>query len=214
MSERGAMYKVRSSELKARLSSSDDPVEVGEDTAVSVLWEVRAFSALGEECSLDVEILSRFSNRFQFPKRVNGVCLPQIKERACHFSLGEVCFRFPVHPFIMELLNHFKIAPKQLIPNSWRIMVSCMEIWLATTDGDMIKVDELVYLYRLKNPRSTSTTSLCLRLGKLGLSGTCPRHSGTGSADSFLSSRMSGKPLLSKFRETSLGCSVGEEPQV
>ena len=32
MSERGAMYKVRSSELKARLSSSDDPVEVGEDT--------------------------------------------------------------------------------------------------------------------------------------------------------------------------------------
>ena len=147
------MSKVRSSELETGLSSSDNPVEVGEDTIVSIPREVRAFSALEEECSLDVEILSRFSNRFQFPERVNGVRLPRIKERACHFSLGEVCFRFPVHPFIMELLNHFKIAPKQLMPNSWRIMVSCMEIWLATTDGDMIKVDELVYLYRLKESK-------------------------------------------------------------
>ena len=28
-----------------------------------------------------------------------------------------------------------------------------MEIWLATTEGDMIKVDELVYLYRLKESK-------------------------------------------------------------
>ena len=39
------------------------------------------------------------------------------------------------------------------MPNSWRIMVSCMEIWLAATDGDMIKVDELIYLYRLKESK-------------------------------------------------------------
>ena len=70
MSERGAISKVRSSELETGLSSSDDLVKVEEDTAVSVLWEVRAFSALGEECSLDVEILSRFSNRFQFHEMV------------------------------------------------------------------------------------------------------------------------------------------------
>jgi len=36
------------------------------------------------------------------------------------------------------------------MPNSWRIVVSYMEIWLAATEGDMIKVDKLVYLYRLK----------------------------------------------------------------
>ena len=36
------------------------------------------------------------------------------------------------------------------MPNSWRIVVSCMEIWPAATEGDMIKVDELVYLYHLK----------------------------------------------------------------
>ena len=49
----------------------------------------------------------------------------------------------------MELLNHFGIAPRQLMPNSWRIVVNCMEIWLAA-NGDMIKVGELIYLYRLK----------------------------------------------------------------
>ena len=126
VSEREAMSKVRSSELKTGLWFSDNPVEVEEDTAVFVPWEVRAFSALGEECSLDVEILSRFSNRFQIPERVK-VRLPRKEERACHFSLGEVCFyeaaflsrlRFPIHPFITELLNHFKIDPGQLMPNS------------------------------------------------------------------------------------------------
>ena len=77
-------------------------------------------------------------------------------------SPGEVCFyeaaflcglRFPVHPFIMELLNHFNIAFGQLMPNSWRTVISCMEIWLATTEGDMIRVDEFTYLYRLKESK-------------------------------------------------------------
>ena len=61
--------------------------------------------------------------------------------------------RFPVHPFLMELLGHFGIVPGQLMPNSRRIVVSYMGIWLAATDEDMIKVDELVYLYRLKESK-------------------------------------------------------------
>ena len=39
------------------------------------------------------------------------------------------------------------------MPNLWRIVVSCMGIWLASTDKDMIRVDELVYLYRLKESK-------------------------------------------------------------
>ena len=60
---------------------------------------------------------------------------------------------FLVHPFIIELLNRFRIAPGKLMLNSWRIIVSCMEIWLAATDRDMIKVDELVHLYHLKESK-------------------------------------------------------------
>ena len=130
------MSKVRSSELKTRLSFNDDLVEVEEDTAVSIPWEVKAFHALREVCGLDTKALSRLRDRFQFPERVR-VCLPHGKERACHFLPREVCFyeaaflcglRFPIHPFIMELLSHFNIAPKQLMPNSWRIVINCMEI--------------------------------------------------------------------------------------
>ena len=112
-------------------------------------------------CDLDAEALSRFRDRFQFLERFR-VRLPYREERACHFSPGEVCFyqiaflcglRFPVHPFIMELLGHFNITPGQLMPNSRRIVISCMEIWLAATEGDMIKVDEFAYLYCLKESK-------------------------------------------------------------
>ena len=153
---REAMSEVRSSELKTGLSSSGDPVEG--DTAVSTPREVRAFYALNEECGLDDDTLGRWKDRFQFPERVR-VRLPSKGERACNFFPREVCFyessfacglKFPVHPFLMELLDHFGITPGQLMPNSWRIVVSCMGIWLVAMDGDMLRVDELVYLYRLK----------------------------------------------------------------
>ena len=52
----------------------------------------------------------------------------------------------------MELLDHFGIAPRQLVPNSWRIVVNCMEIWLAA-NRDMIKVGEPVHMYRLKESK-------------------------------------------------------------
>ena len=52
----------------------------------------------------------------------------------------------------MELLGFFGIASWQLMPNSWRIVVNCMEIWLVTNE-DMIKVGEIVHLYRLKESK-------------------------------------------------------------
>ena len=53
----------------------------------------------------------------------------------------------------MELLGHFNIAPGQLMPNSWRIVISFMEIWLAATERDMVKMDEFTYLYCLKESK-------------------------------------------------------------
>ena len=53
----------------------------------------------------------------------------------------------------MELLNHFNIAPGQLMPYSWRIVISCMEIWLESMEGDMIRVEEFAYLYRMKESK-------------------------------------------------------------
>ena len=39
------------------------------------------------------------------------------------------------------------------MPNSWRIVINSMKIWLATTEGDMIKADEFTYLYHLKESK-------------------------------------------------------------
>ena len=138
--EQEVMSEVRSSELETRLSSSGDPVEG--DIAVSTSREVRDFYALEEVCGLDVYTLGRFKDRFQFPEQVR-VHLPSEEDRACHFFPKEVCFyeatficglRFHAHPFLVELLDCFGIAHKQLMPNSWRIVVSCMGIWLAAID--------------------------------------------------------------------------------
>ena len=124
--EQGIMSEVRSSELETGLSSNDGPVEAGGDTVISTPREVRDFHDFDEVCGLEDNTLSRFKDRFQFPNRVR-VCLPRVKDRACHFFPMEVCFyevafqcrlRFPVHPFLMELLDHFGIAPGQLMPNS------------------------------------------------------------------------------------------------
>ena len=52
----------------------------------------------------------------------------------------------------MELLAHFGIAPGQLMPNLWRIVINCMQIWLAS-NGDMITMGELTYLYHLKESK-------------------------------------------------------------
>ena len=122
--ERGTMSEVRSSELETGLSSNGDPVEG--DAADSIPREVRAFHALEEVCGLDADTVGRFKDRFQFLERVR-VRRPNDEDRDYHFFPSEVCFyeaaftyglRLLVHPFMMELLDHFGIAPGQLMPNS------------------------------------------------------------------------------------------------
>ena len=85
MGERRVMSKVRPSKLEMGLSSSNDPIEMEEDTTASGPREVRAFHTLKEVCGLDVGTLSRFRDRFQFPERVR-FRLPHKEERACYFS--------------------------------------------------------------------------------------------------------------------------------
>ena len=121
----------------------------------SVHAVVRAFHALKEKCSLKIEVFSKFKDRFQFPEGTRD-CLPRKDEKACAFAHGEVCFyeaafscglRFPVHPFIMKLLHHLNLTSRQLMPNSWRIVISCMVIWTTIADGDMLTVNKFVHLY-------------------------------------------------------------------
>ena len=47
------------------------------------------------------------------------------------------------------------------MPNSWRIVVDCMEIWLVANE-DMIKVGEVVHLYHLKESKEYGYYELVL----------------------------------------------------
>lgn len=110
---------------------------------------------------MNEETLSRFRDRFQFSEETR-IRLPRSSEKCCAFAHGEVCFyeasflcgiRFPIHPFIMELLHYLNIAPGQLMLNSWRIVISCMVVWTIVIDRDMIRLDKFVHLYRLKESK-------------------------------------------------------------
>ena len=211
------MVEVRSSELEIGLSSSDSP-EVG-DTAVFAPRVVRAFHALEEVCGLDADTVGKFKDRFQFSERV-CVRRPTNEDRACHFFPGEVCFyevaftcelRLPIHQFIMELLGFFGIVPGKLIPNSWRIVVNCMEIWLAANE-DMIKVGELVHLYCLKELKEYGYYELVPWARRARIVRVYLHPSGTGSLISFSCLGTTLRPLPVRLGVISQGCSVGGEP--
>ena len=57
-------------------------------------------------------------------------------------------FRFPIPKLGWELLNHFEIAPSQLMPNSWRIILS-IEV-MAYKLGIYYGIRDLLYTYYLK----------------------------------------------------------------
>ena len=161
--------KIRSSDLETGLSSSagTDGVRIDIVTFIPVSSQPsispppRSFHALKEKCSLNEETLGRFRDRFQFPEK-SRIRLPRSGEKSCAFAHGKVCFyeaaflcglKFPVHPFIMELLHYLNIAPRQLMPNSWKIIISCMVIWTTIADGDMITLNEFIHLCRLKESK-------------------------------------------------------------
>ena len=39
------------------------------------------------------------------------------------------------------------------MPNSWKIVISCMVIWMIIADEDMITLNEFVHLYHLKESK-------------------------------------------------------------
>lgn len=102
------MSEVRSSELKAGLSSSDDPVKAEMDIAASgpsssVQREIRHFYALKEECALDVNTLFRFrynfnslrKSGFDFLVKEKKPVLPRLEKYVFIRLLSNAALGFP-----------------------------------------------------------------------------------------------------------------------
>ena len=74
---------------------------------------------------------------------------------------GMVCFfevafdndlRFPLHPFIKGVLQHFNICPSQLAPNGWGILVSLLAFFRDKGLG----VPNVALLLHLFSPTATT----------------------------------------------------------
>ena len=158
--ERGLSSSVGTAGVRIDIATSV-PSPVPSSSLPSIFASSHPFHALKEKCTLKADVFSKFRDRFQFPDETRAP-LPRKGEKACAFAHGKVCFyeavvlcglRFPIHPFIMELHHHLNITPRQLMSNSWRIVISCMVIWTTIADGDMITLNEFVHLCHLKESK-------------------------------------------------------------
>ena len=89
-----------------------------------------------------------------------------------------------------------------------------MEIWLVAIDRDMIKVDKLVHLYRLKESKEYGYYELVPWLWEARIVRDLSSSFQYWKSRFFFVSGDNLRPFLVKCGETSLGCSVGREPQV
>ena len=89
------------------------------------------------------------------------IWVPDVLTFYAAFVPGMVCFfevafdnglRFPLHPFMKGVLQHFNICPSQLAPNGWGILVGL----LASFRDRGLDIPSLALLLHLFRPKETT----------------------------------------------------------
>uniref|UniRef100_A0A2N9HVM0 Transposase (putative) gypsy type domain-containing protein n=1 Tax=Fagus sylvatica TaxID=28930 RepID=A0A2N9HVM0_FAGSY len=142
--------------------------------------------------------------------------IPDSDERACCPKyVGDVAFyeadlkaglRFPIQPFVRELLDFLGLAPGQINPNGWRTIITCMVMWRVTSNGsEDLTVDELFFSKSLAKSHSPGAFGR-LRTGMptLGSFRGYRRLIGFGKTSTFLSAVTTGRDSHKKILGTLL----------
>ena len=117
----------------------------------------RAWKAMSYFSKFREDDVDRLRRRYQIPDDV-VIRIPDSDERACCPKYeGDVAFyeadlraglRFPLQPFVRELLDFLSLAPGQVNPNGWRTIISCMVMWRVSSNGEEdLTVDEFLFCY-------------------------------------------------------------------
>jgi hypothetical protein len=117
----------------------------------------RSWKALQYSSKVGEDDIKRMRGRYQIPDDV-VLRIPDPYERACCPKYeGDVAFyegafqgglRFPLQPFVRELLDYLSLAPGQVAPNGWRTIISCMVMWRVSSNGqEDLTVDEFLFCY-------------------------------------------------------------------
>ena len=163
MANNGANWPVvLSKELPEGLSSSGrENGEVSSEATTSMQVSSRPtrlpkrWVAYSYVSRINVESLKQIRTRYQILEDV-VIRIPNLDERACS-QVEDVAFyevtmtaelRFPVQPFTRELLDFLSLAPGQVAPNGWRVIIAFMVMWRECSNWlDDITVEEFLYCF-------------------------------------------------------------------
>jgi hypothetical protein len=99
----------------------------------------------------------RIRQEFSIPRLVK-LCFDDEKKGAIvHTNAHEVClyetmfragFRLPFLRVVRELLSNVNLAPHQIMPNAWRVIYVCSQLWLiAFGPRNFLSAMEFLWVY-------------------------------------------------------------------
>ena len=117
----------------------------------------RSWKALSYFSKIHQDDIYRIRRCYQIPDDI-VLRIPDSNERSCCPKYeGDVAFyeadlqaglRFPMQPFVRELLDFLSLAPEQVNLNGWRTIISCMVMWRVNSNGqEDLTVDEFLFYY-------------------------------------------------------------------
>lgn len=124
-------------------------------------WHTKA-----DKLTFTAEKLEEVRERYQIPAKIE-LKLPTSKERPSdarpmEFALYEEVLkgglRLPLPQIVVDVLNRLGVAPGQLMPNAWKILMACASAWPRANKGVAMIVDEFFACYKASGQQETWVT--------------------------------------------------------
>lgn len=124
-------------------------------------WHTKA-----NKSTVTVVELEGMREKYQVPAEIE-LLLSTSTERPSDARPGEFALyeealkgglRLPLPQVVVDVLNRLEVAPGQLMPNTWKIVLACASAWPKANEGAAITVDEFFAYYKASGQQETWVT--------------------------------------------------------
>ncbi|XP_028059423.1 uncharacterized protein LOC114263132 [Camellia sinensis] len=124
-------------------------------------WHTKA-----NKSTFTAEELEKVRRKYQIPAEIE-LKLPTSKERASNarpmeFTLYEEALRgglrLSLLQIVVDVLKQLEVAPGQLMPNTWKILLACVISWSQAAGGAAMTVEEIFSCYKASSQQETWVT--------------------------------------------------------